>query len=101
MRMKKAALITLGLVGVITCASFVVLKMERLHARVVKLERSIESAISTGPHEPLVDLDVRIGRLEKHITTLETALENKIVRQELEEKLKHIRDAPPELEPRF
>jgi hypothetical protein len=101
MRMKKAALITLGLVGVITYASFLVVKTERLHVRVVKLERSIETSRLTGPHEPPVDLEVRIGRLEKQITTLETALENKIVRQELDEKLKHIRDAPPEPEPRY
>jgi hypothetical protein len=99
--MKRAALITLGLLVVITSVSFLVLKTERLEARVVKLEALIESLRSSGPPVRPVDLESRIGRLEQQISELEKLVEKKVVRQELDGKLKDIRDVPSDSAAKF
>jgi hypothetical protein len=101
MRMKRAALITVGLLAVFTSVSFLVLKTERLETRVVELEALIQSSRWSGPLVPPIDLESRIGQLEQQISALEKVFEKKVVRQELDGKLKDIRDVPSDPAAKF
>jgi hypothetical protein len=101
MRMRRAALITVGLLAVFTSVSFLVFKTERLETRVVKQEALIQSSRSSSPLVPPIDLESRIGQLEQQISALEKVVEKKVVRQELDGKLKDIRDVPSDPAAKF
>ena len=99
--MKRAALITVGLLAVFTSVSFLVFKTDRLETRVVELEALIQSSRSSGPLVPPIDMESRIGQLEQQISALEKSVEKKVVRQALDEKLKDIRDVPSDPAAKF
>lgn len=93
--MKKVALIVAVLGGSIAYLCVLVVKTERLEARVMKLEALVAISAAPAPNGSMSGLEIRVGRLEKHVASLEETFEKKIVRDGLNGKLKDVRDTPP------